>query len=581
MLTLLWVPCVPLFEILGGHYKKNNNVQDDLSHLPSKSGDLSKWTNYFHGWQSRFVVLAEGTLSYFKTREEDHFARAKIDITTATVEAHASDPLRFDVTVGDQSFFLRGQSVAEKESWMDAVKDSQKDAEGAPLVRNASVQSLVSLASNASSASSSSVAKSKEKLSEVQTFHEMAATHLDTLLSLVGVDGLGSGAASGMRKGHKRSNSDAAIASDKAVLRRELLSFKSTATSALSAMEDYSEFMQAREDKWTARVKRYRNKVKSLEVQYAAALQRAKVAEGPNNPDMQEGPNSLLTEEQWFDAIDEAGLLESPAAQRVDEPNSSDDDEDDNDGGGAAADAVVEHKWSGKVRKMIDFFVHVVATKDMSKWSVNSDNGAGLVCFNAVSEVGGEMVEKIAVEYELSHFNAEELCRYFCDPRHRTVWEPQDASKLIEKIDSGTQITWALCKRVWPSAQRDMLNIVHVEALKDDTGAARDRWICVSTSVEDPRIPANENGIVRVDAQAYLIAETVYTPDFDPANPQRKHVKCKFNYCADINPGGWAPKSIVSIVAKVELPKAMVALGKAAKAHFKHLPYALGKSSLA
>ena len=122
-----------------------------------------------------------------------------------------------------------------------------------------------------------------------------------------------------------------------------------------------------------------------------------------------------------------------------------------------------------------------------------------------------------------------------------------------------------------------MVNIVHVEALKDETGAGRDRWILVSRSIDDPRVPADQNGIVRISAQVYLMAETVHTADFDPANPQRKHVKCKFSYCADINPGGWAPQSIVSQVAKVELPKGMSALGKAAKAHFRHTPYTPGK----
>jgi collagen type IV alpha-3-binding protein len=38
--------------------------------LPEREGVLAKWTNYIHGWQERYVVLQEGTLSYFKSARE-------------------------------------------------------------------------------------------------------------------------------------------------------------------------------------------------------------------------------------------------------------------------------------------------------------------------------------------------------------------------------------------------------------------------------------------------------------------------------------------------------------------------------
>lgn len=34
--------------------------------IPELKGYLSKWTNYIHGWQPRFIVLKDGTLSYYK-----------------------------------------------------------------------------------------------------------------------------------------------------------------------------------------------------------------------------------------------------------------------------------------------------------------------------------------------------------------------------------------------------------------------------------------------------------------------------------------------------------------------------------
>lgn len=35
-------------------------------------GYLSKWTNYIHGWQDRFIVLKDSTLSYYKSELESN-----------------------------------------------------------------------------------------------------------------------------------------------------------------------------------------------------------------------------------------------------------------------------------------------------------------------------------------------------------------------------------------------------------------------------------------------------------------------------------------------------------------------------
>ena len=40
---------------------------------PEVTGTLSKWTNYIHGWQDRFIVLKEGSLSYYKSETDTSF----------------------------------------------------------------------------------------------------------------------------------------------------------------------------------------------------------------------------------------------------------------------------------------------------------------------------------------------------------------------------------------------------------------------------------------------------------------------------------------------------------------------------
>lgn len=49
----------------------SDNEETDLSNeLPRKEGYLNKWTNYIYGWQKRWIVLKDGALSYYKSKNE-------------------------------------------------------------------------------------------------------------------------------------------------------------------------------------------------------------------------------------------------------------------------------------------------------------------------------------------------------------------------------------------------------------------------------------------------------------------------------------------------------------------------------
>ena len=48
---------------------------------------ISKWTNYIHGWQDRWLVLKNGTLSYYKSRNDIHLGcRGSISLARAEIE---------------------------------------------------------------------------------------------------------------------------------------------------------------------------------------------------------------------------------------------------------------------------------------------------------------------------------------------------------------------------------------------------------------------------------------------------------------------------------------------------------------
>jgi collagen type IV alpha-3-binding protein len=52
-------------------------------------GYLCKWTNYIHGWQPRYIVLKDGTLSYYKSEEDsDLGCRGAISLHKATIKVN-------------------------------------------------------------------------------------------------------------------------------------------------------------------------------------------------------------------------------------------------------------------------------------------------------------------------------------------------------------------------------------------------------------------------------------------------------------------------------------------------------------
>lgn len=52
--------------LIQNNSSNSEDSETELNSVPELKGYLSKWTNYIHGWQPRFIVLKDGTLSYYK-----------------------------------------------------------------------------------------------------------------------------------------------------------------------------------------------------------------------------------------------------------------------------------------------------------------------------------------------------------------------------------------------------------------------------------------------------------------------------------------------------------------------------------
>lgn len=59
----------------------------DNEFIAELRGYLSKWTNYIHGWQSRYIVLKNAQLSYYKSEQESDFGcRGAISLYKAVIK---------------------------------------------------------------------------------------------------------------------------------------------------------------------------------------------------------------------------------------------------------------------------------------------------------------------------------------------------------------------------------------------------------------------------------------------------------------------------------------------------------------
>lgn len=62
---------------------------------------MFQWTNYIHGWQDRWVVLKNNTLSYYKAQDETEYGcrgslcLSKAVITVSNAEAVSQKELSF------------------------------------------------------------------------------------------------------------------------------------------------------------------------------------------------------------------------------------------------------------------------------------------------------------------------------------------------------------------------------------------------------------------------------------------------------------------------------------------------------
>ena len=143
---------------------------------------------------------------------------------------------------------------------------------------------------------------------------------------------------------------------------------------------------------------------------------------------------------------------------------------------------------------------------------------------------------------------------------------------MLEKVSNDTLLFHQLHKRIWPAAQRDSLFWSHIRKITDGQlkpDDAVDTYLVCNKSMGDQAMflagltnaapPAGKNGVLRLDLTVIFVADTVVVNPAKRGVPvdrlRREDVGCRITYCSVVNPGGWAPASVLRTVYKREYPR--------------------------
>ncbi|XP_058848469.1 ceramide transfer protein isoform X1 [Acipenser ruthenus] len=577
-------------------------------------GVLSKWTNYIHGWQDRWVVLKNNTLSYYKSEDEREFGcRGSLCLSKAVITPHEFDECRIDISVNDSVWYLRAQDPEHRHQWIDSIEQHKAESgygSESSLRRQGSMLSLTSAASNYSATSTSSFKKGhslREKLAEMETFRDILCRQVDTLQKYF--DACSDAVSKDELQRDKVVEDDEedfpTTRSDGEFLHNnngskeklfpcvtpkeingidfkgEAITFKATTAGILSTLSHCIDLMVKREDNWQKRHDKEMEKRRRIEDGYKIALNEFKKKSHFGGPDYEEGPNSLINEDEFFDAVEAAldrqdkieeqsqsekarihrptavpsgdayttvgtyrfaqqPCSRSPSMSSIDLVSASDD----------------VHRFSSQVEEMVKNHMTYSLQDDGgdANWQLVVEEGEMKVYRREVEE-NGIVLDPLKATHVVKGVTGHEVCHYFWNVDFRNDWETTvENFKLVERLSDNAVIIYQTHKRVWPASQRDVLYLSAIRKIISNNENDPDTWTVCNFSVDHENAPLT-NRCVRAKINIALICQTLVSPPEGDKEISRDNILCKITYVANVNPGGWAPASVLRAVAKREYPK--------------------------
>uniref|UniRef100_A0A3P8XZ39 Ceramide transfer protein n=1 Tax=Esox lucius TaxID=8010 RepID=A0A3P8XZ39_ESOLU len=525
-------------------------------------GVLSKWTNYIHGWQDRWVVLKNNTLSYYKSEDEREYGcRGSLCLSKAIITPHEFDECRFDVSVNDSVWYLRAEDPEHRHQWIDSIELHKAESgygSESSLRRHGSMLSLTSAASGFSATSTSSFKKGhslREKLAEMETFRDILCRQVDTLQKYF------DGCADGVSKDefqrdrdeddfptstrpdgdclHNNNGSKEKCEYPKGMngidFKGEAITFKATTAGILSTLSHCIELMVKREDSWQKRLDKELEKRRRVEDAYKSALSELKKKSQYGGPDYEEGPNSLINEDEFFDAVEAALDRQDKIEEQFRQTASLQ---------SCLTPEMVQNHMTYSLQDM----------GGDANWQLVVEEGEMKVYRREVEE-NGIVLDPLKATHAVKGVTGHELCHYFWDTDVRNDWETTiENFNVVETLSESAVIVYQTHKRVWPASQRDVLYLSAIRKILATNENDPDTWLVCNFSVDHEKAQPS-NRCVRAKINVAMICQTLVSPPEGDKEISRDNVLCKITYVANVNPGGWAPASVLRAVAKREYPK--------------------------
>ncbi|XP_074525493.1 ceramide transfer protein-like isoform X4 [Halichoeres trimaculatus] len=479
------------------------------------------------------------------------------------------------------------------------------------LRRHGSMLSLTSAASALSATSTSSFKKGhrlREKLAEMETFRDILCRQVDTLQKYFDscADAVSKDEFQRDREveededdfptttrpdgeyNHNNNGSKEKLCpptSPKGMngidFKGEAITFKATTAGILSTLSHCIELMVKREDSWQKRLDKELEKRRRVEDAYKSAMNELKKKSHYGGPDYEEGPNSLINEDEFFDAVEAAldrqdKIEEQCQSEKVRIPRLTPVPP------GDAYSTIGTHRYATKPHShssSLSSVELVSASDDIHRFSTQVEEMVQNHMTYSLQDVGGDANWQLVIEegemkvyrreveengivldplkatHAVKGVTGHEVCHYFWDTAVRLDWETTiENFNVVETLSDNAVIVYQTHKRVWPASQRDVLYLSAIRKILATNENDPDTWLVCNFSVDhDNAAPTNR--CVRAKINVAMICQTLVSPPEGDKEISRDNILCKITYVANVNPGGWAPASVLRAVAKREYPK--------------------------
>uniref|UniRef100_A0A7N8XH92 Ceramide transfer protein n=1 Tax=Mastacembelus armatus TaxID=205130 RepID=A0A7N8XH92_9TELE len=549
-------------------------------------GVLSKWTNYIHGWQDRWVVLKNNTLSYYKSEDDREYGcRGSLCLSKAVITPHEFDECRFDISVNDSVWYLRAEDPEHRLQWIESIElHKVSTAHFSFFIRNF----LWVLATCWYAACS----LLREKLAEMETFRDILCRQVDTLQKYFDScadavskdefqrdrveedeDDFLTTTRPDVEYSHNNNGSKEkcdSLCIPKGMngidFKGEAITFKATTAGILSTLSHCIELMVKREESWQKRLDKELEKRRRVEDAYRSAVHELKKKSHYGGPDYEEGPNSLINEDEFFDAVEAALDRQDKMEEQVFfpyfflpnplsavQPHSHSSSLSSVELVSASDDI---HRFSAQVEEMVQNHM-TYSLQDVggdANWQLVIEEGEMKVYRREVEE-NGIVLDPLKATHAVKEVTGHEVCRYFWDTAVRMDWETTiENFNVVETLSDNAIIVYQTHKRVWPASQRDVLYLSAIRKVLATNENDPDTWLVCNFSVDHENAPPT-NRCVRAKINVAMICQTLVSPPEGDKEISRENILCKITYVANVNPGGWAPASVLRAVAKREYPK--------------------------